>query len=84
MRPARPRARRDLPKEKAVVRSHSREVFLPIEERIRRAGAERSVEVGYAIGDALGSIANALRRYFAPAPARRPVPVRAHRLAHHR
>ena len=73
-----------------MVRSHSREIFLPIEERIRRAGAERSVEVGYAIGEALGSIANALRRYFAPAPtrrhapARRPVPVRTHRLAHRR
>ncbi len=59
-----------------MVRNHSREIFRPIEERIRFAGAERSVEVGYAIGDALGSIANALRRYFAPAPA--------HRLAHHR
>lgn len=73
-----------------MVRNHSREIFLPIEERIRLAGAERSVEVGCAIGDALGSIANALRRYFAPAPARRHasarrlVPARAHRLAHHR
>lgn len=59
--------------------------FLPIDERIRLAGAERSVEVGYAIGEGLAAFSRALSTMFvAPThPSHRAVsraPV-AHRLA---
>ncbi|HSN21387.1 MAG TPA: hypothetical protein VLS49_11955 [Usitatibacter sp.] len=47
-----------------MVRNYLHTEFLPLEERIRRAGAERSVEVGYAIGDALAKLAHGAASLF--------------------
>lgn len=48
-----------------MVQNYVHTEFLPIEERIRRAGAERSVELGYAIGDRLARIAHGISSLFA-------------------
>jgi hypothetical protein len=59
-------------KEAIVVQNYVHTEFLPLEERIRRAGAERSVELGYRIGDTLARVAAAVRRLVAsqhPAPS---------------
>jgi hypothetical protein len=62
-----------------VVHNYVHTEFLPLEERIRRAGAERSVELGYRIGDALAKIAHGVRGLFAPRA--RTHPVGDHRVA---
>jgi hypothetical protein len=47
-----------------MARIELHEEFLPLEERIRRAGAERHVEMGYAIGDALAKISHGIASVF--------------------
>jgi hypothetical protein len=73
---ARTRAARDLPKGDDMVKSYLHTEFLPLEERIRRAGAERSVELGYRIGDAIARISHAVTALFTH---RTPVGRLAHR-----
>ncbi len=53
-----------------MVHNHVNSEFLTIEERIRRAGAERSVELGYAIGDTLARIAHRVSSLLAHRHAR--------------
>lgn len=48
-----------------MVRNRLHTEFSPIEARIRAAGAERSVEVGYAIGDALAQLTVWIESLFA-------------------
>ena len=48
-----------------MVQNHVHTEFLPIEERIRRAGAEQSVEMGYRIGDALARLSHRVSSLFA-------------------
>lgn len=57
-----------------MVRNHLHTEFPSIEERIRIAGAEQSVEVGYAIGDTLAKLAFWIESFF---PAKRE-PLRVH------
>ena len=53
--------------------------FPTLEARIRAAGAERSVELGYAIGDSLGKVADWMETFFAP--KREPLHVHSHHFA---
>jgi hypothetical protein len=47
-----------------MARNALHEEFPSLEERIRRAGAERHVEMGYAIGDALAKISHGIASAF--------------------
>jgi len=67
------------PKGGTLARNHLHTAFPSLEARIRAAGAERSVELGYAIGDSLAKLAGWMDSFFAP--KRRPLRVRSHRLA---
>jgi hypothetical protein len=49
-----------------VVRNYLHTEFLPLEARIRAAGAERSVEVGYMIGDFLANAVETVQSLFMP------------------
>jgi hypothetical protein len=63
-RGANPLLARTSQKEARMARIELHEEFLPLEERIRRAGAERHVEMGYAIGDALAKISHGIASVF--------------------
>ena len=55
-----------------MVQNYVHTEFLPIEARIRRAGAERSVELGYRIGNALAWATRVVQEVLAaqqPAPS---------------
>ena len=56
--------------------------FPSLEARIRAAGAERSVELGYAIGDSIAKLADWWESFYAP--KREPLRVHSrHFAAHH-
>ena len=49
-----------------MVHNYQRTGFAPLEERIRAAGAERGVELGYRIGDAIAKIAETIDSLLMP------------------
>jgi hypothetical protein len=70
------------PKGGAVVRNNLLHTEFPtLEARIRAAGAERSVEVGYAIGDSLAKLGFWMESFLAP--KREPLRVQSHHFAAH-
>lgn len=60
-----------------MVRNILHTEFPSLERRIRAAGAERSVEVGYMIGEALATFTRAIESL--ASPAREPLRVRTQR-----
>jgi hypothetical protein len=69
---------RSFPKEVHVVRNILHTEFPFLEERIRSAGAERSVEVGYKIGEALATFTRAIESL--SSPGREPLRARTPRV----